>query len=62
MTRMCLSSYSIAPATATPSAPNTPAPNTGVPCVAPLVLGVFALLDDPVGAPEVVDPVFVPDV
>lgn len=56
------SSYSIAPATATPRAPNTPTPYIGVLSIAALVLCVFALLVVPVVAPDVVDPVCKPDV
>jgi len=57
-----LSSYSITPATATPKAPTTPAPKNGALCIATLVLCVFAVLDVPVVAPDVVDLVCVPDV
>lgn len=41
----------MAPATATPSAPKTPAPNTGAPCIAALVLFATALLEVPVADP-----------
>lgn len=42
----------MAPATATPSAPKTPAPRIGVPCIAALVLCAIALLEVPVVCPD----------
>lgn len=42
----------MAPATATPTAPNTPAPRIGDPCIAALVLWAIALLEVPVVCPD----------